>query len=93
MEDHCAQALASFGCEFREVHEWLDEFAGKPGYGMRHRRVRHHHAGIEEVYQRWGEDAAKAAEQHVMADLREEGWQESDPFPRDEAHYVEIGLF
>ena len=88
LEDHCTQALASFGQEFREVHEWLDEFAGKPGYGMRHRRVRHHRNGIEEVRRQWGADAAKAAEQHITTDLREEGWHEGDPFPRDEAHCV-----
>jgi hypothetical protein len=93
LEDHCAQALAEFGDEFREVQQWLDEFAGRPGYGMRHRRVRHHCAGIEEVRRRWGAAAAQAAEQHVTADLKEEGWKETDRFPRDAADYVRMGLF
>lgn len=93
LEDHCAKAMSEFGREFREVHEWLDEFAGRPGYGMRHRRVRHHEAGISEAVRLFGKEAGDVARRHVIADLKEEGWKDSDPFPRDEAHYVEIGLF
>ena len=37
------------GKPFEEVHRWLDEFAGQPPYGMRHRKLRHHLAGIEQV--------------------------------------------
>jgi hypothetical protein len=28
-----------------------------------------------------------------MADLKEEGWTETDHFPRDEPDYVRMGLF
>jgi len=41
----------------------------------------------------FGEEAAKAAKQHIISDLKEEGWTETDPFPRDEEHYVKMGLF
>ena len=63
------------------------------GYGMRHRKKRHHLVGIEEVLKFWGNEAAEAAHQHIIADLKQEGWTESDPFPRDEEHYKRMGLF
>lgn len=36
---------------------------------MSHRRHRHHVEGIEEVRERWGDQAARAAELHVMIDM------------------------
>jgi hypothetical protein len=39
--EHCAETTAALGEPFEEVHRWLDEFAGKPPYGMRHRKLRH----------------------------------------------------
>jgi hypothetical protein len=60
---------------------------------MRHRRVRHHEAGIQEVRALFGEVAAEAARQHIMADLKEEGWTETDPFPQDGEDFVKIGFF
>lgn len=92
-EEHCQQAITQFGNPYEAVHRWLDEFAGKPGYGMRHRRVRHHLAGIRQVREMLGEEAACAARQHIMTDLKEEGWTERDPFPTDEQDYVRIGFF
>jgi hypothetical protein len=92
-EQHCAESIQFFGQPFAEVHRWLDEFAGKPPYGMRHRRVRHHLTGIAEVRKLWGPDATAAARQHVISDLKLEGWTESDAFPKDERDYVKMGLF
>ena len=92
-EQHCSDSLASFGKPFAEVHKWLDELAGRPPWGMRHRKFRHHLAGVEEVRKRWGDEAAAAARQHIIADLKMESWTEDQPFPRDEAHYVKMGLF
>lgn len=92
-EVHCRESLLIFGEEFEEVHRWLDEYAGTPDYGYRHRHKRHHLAGIADVSRIFGEKAALAARQHVISDLKEEGWSESDPFPRDEQHYKQMGLF
>lgn len=92
-EDHCRQALATFGRDWFEVHRWLDEYAGSTEYGFRHRRVRHHEAGIRELAERLGPEAADAARQHIIADLREEGWTEQNHFPRDAADYNRMGLF
>ena len=92
-EEHCRESDALFGKPYEKVHSWLDEFAGAPGIGMKHRRFRHHKAGIEEIKKLFGEDAGKVARQHIIGDLKEEGWTESDPFLKDQRDYVEIGLF
>ena len=91
--EHCRQSLERFGVDHAAVHHWLDEFAGTPEYGFRHRRKRHHEAGIRQVAELFGEVAAQAARQHIIADLKQEGWTEKDRFPRDEADYVKMGLF
>jgi len=93
LEEHERESLTAFGQSWTEVHRWLDEFAGTPGLGMRHRKKRHHLRGIEEVRSRWGDAAAEAARQHIVADLKTEGWRESDHFPADEGDYVKMGLF
>lgn len=90
---HCEESLALFGLDFREVHIWLDKFAGSAEYGYRHRKKRHHEKGIQEIKKLFGEDAAVAARQHDISDLKEEGWTERDPFPKDEQDYIEMGLY
>lgn len=92
-EEHCIESEKLFGDRFEAVHRWLDEFAGSPEYGMRHRKLRHHAEGIRQIERMYGQKAAEAARQHIISDLREEGWTESDPFPRDEEHYRRLGLF
>ncbi len=92
-EEHWQESLQTFGRPFKEVHLWLDEFAGSQKYGMRHRRVRHHEAGIQEAVRLFGEDAGRAARQHIARDLKEEGWKENDPFPKDEEDFVRMGFF
>lgn len=82
-EEHCQESIQQFGNAHAEVHRWLDEFAGTERYGMRHRRVRHHEAGIQEAIRRFGEAAGPVARQHIISDLRQEGWTENDPFPRN----------
>ena len=92
-EEHCRQSLQACGQDWAEVHLWLDEFAGTPEYGFRHRRKRHHEAGIRQVIALFGVEAGEVAHQHIIADLKEEGWTERDHFPLDEADYVRMGLF
>jgi hypothetical protein len=92
-EKHCEESEKLFGKRFEEVHRWLDEFQGTPQYHMRHRRVRHHETGIMEAVALFGDMGGKAARQHIVSDLMEEGWTQSDPFPKDEEHYVKMGLF
>ena len=91
--EHCDESTRLFGKPWEEVHLWLDEFAGQPGFGMQHRRVRHHQAGLNEFCRLFGAEAVTVARQHIVSDLQQEGWQESDHFPRDEADYRRMGLF
>lgn len=93
LEEHCRESEALFGEPFREVHLWLDAFAGQQGYGMRHRLVRHHLQGIRRAVELFGLEAEAPSRQHIVSDLRQEGWTEKYPFPKDEADYVRIGLF
>lgn len=81
----------TFGKKYEGVHRWLDEYFAE--LGPRHRRKRHHQKGIDQVAELFGEEAAKAARQHIISDLKQEGWEEDDPFPRNEQEYVKIGLF
>lgn len=92
-EDHCEESIRLFGKPYEEVHLWLDEFAGKPPYGMRHRKLRHHLEGIKEVEKLFSEEAALAAKAHIISDLKLEGWKETDRFPVDERDYVKMGFF
>ena len=56
-----------FGQEFNDVHEWLDYFYRI--HGGLHRRIRHNKEGVEEVRLMWGDEAAKAAELHILLDM------------------------
>ena len=71
-QEHCMESLLAFGKPFKEVHRWLDQFAGKPSYGMRHRHLRHHEAGIREAMHLFGPDAGAAARQQIITDLKQE---------------------
>lgn len=64
--EHCADCIQILGEEFKEVHLWLDEFF--PALGPKHRSRRHHQDAVEEIRQRWGDKAAKAAVIHIMKD-------------------------
>lgn len=91
--EHCNLSIATFGTSYDFVHRWLDEFAGIPPHGMRHRKFRHHLAGIDAVRALWGDEAAEAARQHIEADIAQEGWTTRDHFPKDQDDYVKMGLF
>lgn len=92
-EEHCQESIKLFGSPWPEVHIWLDEFAGQEPYGMRHRHLRHHEEGIAEAGRLFGKQAEAVARQHIISDLKLEGWTESDPFPKNSEHYKRIGLW
>lgn len=93
LSDHCTESILLFGKPFEEVHQWLDEFAGAPGIGFKHRKIRHHLQGIEEIRKLFGDTATEVGLQHIKSDLKEEGWQKTDRFPKDENDYKKLGLF
>lgn len=55
---------------YPEVHKLLDQFAHYPDmrFLREHRKFLHHAEGIEYVRMRWGEEAGKSAEGHVLDD-------------------------
>ena len=92
-EEHEAECVRELGKPFTEVHQFLDQFAGKPECGMRHRRKLHHQEGIELIRKMYGDEAAEAAKLHIISDLRQEGWEEIDHFPQNEKEYIATGFF
>lgn len=67
LEDHCAIDERHLGRRLPHVHRWLDEFFVK--LGNAHRRERHHQEGVEDVRERWGSEAARSAELHIVIDM------------------------
>jgi len=92
-EEHCIDSENIFGQKFECVHRWLDEFAGKPSIGMKHRKFRHHLKGVKEVEVLFGLEASKVARRHIEQDLKEEGWTIKDHFPVDEKDYMKMGFY
>ena len=93
LERHCEAARQKFGQPYEEIHRWLDAFCGTELYHSRHRQVRHHETGIVQAGHIFGKYAEEVARQHIIIDLMEEGWQESDPFPQNENHYRSLGFW
>ncbi|HHL43959.1 MAG TPA: hypothetical protein ENJ42_10095 [Hellea balneolensis] len=64
--EHQQDCIRLLGRPWTKVHIWLDaKFAQ---HGEMHRHCRHHSEGIEVIRQRWGPEAASAAERHVIMD-------------------------
>ena len=74
------------------IYGWMD-FWGQSPYGTRHRYLRHHRQGIEEIRKRWGDSAAMAAEIHIRQDLEGEGWPSDKAIPEDSESYKKSGLW
>lgn len=92
--DHMTECAAKLGKPYTEVHKWLDEFFNTPKYGTKHRRVRHHLAGIEEARKLFGDGGAEAARLHIISDLKMDIWKQGrDSLPADEEEYVERGYW
>ena len=76
-KEHCEDCQKQLGKDWSFIHIWLDEFFVKMGCNEKHRDIRHHLKGIQEVRKMWGDEAAKAAEIHIIKDFN--GW-----IPKDE---------
>jgi hypothetical protein len=66
-EEHRNRSRAIQGRDWRDLHRWLDQYAGL--YCGWHRIVLHHQLGIKLAVQRFGEAAREAAELHVKDDF------------------------
>lgn len=66
LHEHCQDCKERLGREWREVHQWLDGLYAVHGHD--HRQHRHHAEGVEEVRSLWGDEAALAAQIHIIVD-------------------------
>jgi hypothetical protein len=66
LDEHCRDCEKILGKPYREVHIYLDELFAT--MGLRHRVARHHIDGVKEIEQKWGKEAAQAAEIHIRKD-------------------------
>jgi len=67
-KEHCKDCQEALGKSWDVVHHWLDEYAKIYWPSMIHRVHRHHKEGVEEVRKKWGDEAAEAAEIHILKD-------------------------
>jgi len=65
-KEHCKRCKEQLGEEFKEVHQFLDQFFIK--FGWRHRKIFHHTYGVEIIRMILGDDAAEAAKLHIKDD-------------------------
>ena len=66
LKEHCEDCIKEMGKDYKEVHMWLDEFFVK--LGSKHRSIRHHKEGVQEVIEKFGVEAGRAAEIHIRKD-------------------------
>jgi hypothetical protein len=66
--EHCQECAEKRGNPWDKVHAWLEATAGEYWPWVGHRQIRHHTEGVEEVRRMWGDEAAEAAELHIIAD-------------------------
>ena len=67
-KEHVKDCEDQLGKGWDCVHHWLDELAKIYWPWMGHRTHRHTKEGVDEVRKRWGDEAAKAAEIHIIRD-------------------------
>lgn len=66
LHEHCQDCKDRLGREWLEVHQWLDGLYAVHGHD--HRQHRHHAEGVEEIRGMWGDEAALAAQIHIIVD-------------------------
>ena len=76
-KEHCKSCEAAFGNSFAEVHDFLDRYSEK--FPREHRELYHHRQGLALIAERFGSEAVKAAERHIIED---EGF-----VPEDHSYY------
>jgi hypothetical protein len=67
-KEHAKDCQDQLGNPWYVVHHWLDEFAKIYWPAKVHRIHRHNKSGVEEVRHKWGDEAAEAAEIHILKD-------------------------
>ena len=65
-ESHGKSCEAAFGESFAAVHDFLDQYS--KAFPRQHRKVYHHRQGVAVIAERFGPEAVKAAERHIIED-------------------------
>jgi hypothetical protein len=97
-EEHCIECETILGKPFVYVHLWLDAFAHDEKLSLwertKHRKFRHNQKGIESIKKMYGDEGGKAAELHIISDLKTDGnWNESEGIPKNTEDYIKKGLW
>jgi hypothetical protein len=66
-DGHEKISVVMFGNKYTEVHDFLDQYF--PVYGMYHRILLHHQAGLNLIVRAFSESVRPAAEQHIIDDI------------------------
>ena len=67
-KQHARDCEEILGNQWIVIHHWLDEYARIYFPLKVHRVHRHHREGINEIKDKWGEEASKAAMIHILTD-------------------------
>ena len=67
-KEHAKDCEEQLGKAWVVVHRWLDDYARIYWPYKMHRVFRHHREGVEEARRLWGDEAAEAAEIHILKD-------------------------
>jgi hypothetical protein len=65
-QEHARSCEAAFGDPFTAVHDFLDRYA--EAFPRQHRKLYHHRRGLALIAERFGPEAVKAAEKHILED-------------------------
>ena len=98
LDAHCQRCTELLGAPFRQVHQWIDQFAwinnahrNGAVFNPEHRRHRHNLVGIQQAREIFGEKGAEAAKLHVLDDLYGPGEHgEGHVIPRDEKDFLRM---
>jgi len=64
--EHARSCEDALGNSFAAVHDFLDQYS--QAFPGQHRKVYHHRQGLAIVAERFGPEAVKAAERHILED-------------------------
>lgn len=94
---HCEECKKKLGQPFAYVHSWLDKFMHDESLSLyertKHRKFRHNREGVETIRKMYGDEAAQAAELHIVSDLKADGNWDGHTIPCNKEEYEEADLW
>ena len=65
--DHAKSCQEALGKPYAEVHDFLDQYSDR--FPREQRKVYHHRQGLARIAERFGPEAVKAAQIHIVEDV------------------------